>query len=77
MVNYYVTKRGKRWAALKEGGGRARLFDKQSDAEVAAKDSCKKSGGGEVRIQGRDNRFRDADTMPPANDPFPPRDTKH
>ncbi|PIR49090.1 hypothetical protein COU80_01610 [Candidatus Peregrinibacteria bacterium CG10_big_fil_rev_8_21_14_0_10_55_24] len=77
MVNYYVTKRGPQWAALRERAVRARLFDKQSDAEAAAKESCKNTGGGEVRIQGRDCLFRDSDTMPPSNDPCPPRDTKH
>lgn len=77
MTNYYVTKRDAKWAALKEGADRARLFDTQKAAEAAAKESCKKTGGGEVRIQGRDNRFRDADTIAPGNDPFPPRDTKH
>ena len=34
-------------------------------------------GGGEVRIQGRDGRWRDSDTVPPGNDPNPPRDKKH
>lgn len=34
-------------------------------------------GGGEVRIQDRHGLFRDSDTVPPANDPFPPRDRRH
>jgi len=34
-------------------------------------------GGGEVRIQGRDAKFRDSDTVAPGNDPFPTRDKKH
>ncbi len=77
MTNYYVTKRDNQWAALKESASRARIFDKQSDAEAAAKESCRKTGGGEVRIQGRDYLFRDADTVAPGNDPNPPRDKKH
>jgi hypothetical protein len=28
-------------------------------------------------IHGRDGRIRDSDTVPPAKDPHPPRDTKH
>lgn len=35
------------------------------------------SGGGEVRIQDSDDKFRDSDTVPPGNDPFPPRHKKH
>ena len=77
MTNYYVTKRDDQWAALREGAKRARLFEKQSEAEAAAKESCENTGGGEVRIQGRDRRFRDSDTVAPGNDPYPPRDTKH
>ena len=35
-------------------------------------------GGGEVRIQGRDGKWRDSDTVAtPAPDPNPPRDKKH
>ena len=32
---------------------------------------------GEVRIHGLDGRIRDSDTIPPARDPFPPRDKRH
>lgn len=77
MTNYYVTKRDDQWAALKEKAGRARLFDTQSEAEAAAKKSCHNTGGGEVRIQGRDRLFRDADTISPGHDPHPPIDKKH
>lgn len=77
MTDYYVVKRGSRWASLREGANRARLYDKQSDAEEASKESAAKTGGGEVRIQGRDGKFRDSDTVAPAHDPFPPRDSKH
>ncbi|MEV0132267.1 DUF2188 domain-containing protein [Dactylosporangium sp. NPDC050688] len=33
-------------------------------------------GGGEVVIHGRDGNIRDSDTVPPGNDPNPPRDRK-
>lgn len=66
MTNYYVVKRGSRWASLREGANRE-----------ASKESAPKTGGGEVRIQGRNGKFRDSDTIAPANDPCPPRDTKH
>nr|WP_250810290.1 DUF2188 domain-containing protein [Neorhizobium tomejilense] len=36
-----------------------------------------KKGGGEVRIQGRDGRWRDSDTVAPGNDPNRPRDMRH
>jgi hypothetical protein len=48
----------------------------QASAERAAKEALRKVGG-EVRIQGRDGRFRDSDTVPPARDPTPPKDTRH
>ena len=46
----------------------------QEEAEEEAKRLASNSGGGEVRIQGLDGKFRDSDTVPPATDPFPPRD---
>jgi hypothetical protein len=33
--------------------------------------------GGEVRILGRVGHWRDSDTVPPGNNPMPPRDRKH
>lgn len=49
----------------------------QAEAEQRAKEIVRNLGGGEVVIQGTDGRFRDSDTVPPANDPYPPKDTKH
>lgn len=34
-------------------------------------------GGGERIVHGRDGRIRDKDTIPPDNDPHPPKDTEH
>ena len=45
--------------------------------EQAAKNTVRNLGGGEVRIQGENGRWRDSDTVAPGNDPFPPRDSKH
>lgn len=65
------------WAVKKKGEYEPEsIHDRQSDAERQAKDTVRDLGGGEVRIQGRDGRWRDSDTVPPRNDPFPPRDTK-
>jgi hypothetical protein len=49
----------------------------QRSAEQAAKQTVRNLGGGEVRIQGRDGRWRDSDTVAPGNDPMPPHDKKH
>ncbi len=53
------------------------IFDTQRDAIDRAKDIVSNLGGGEVRIQNRQGRWRDSDTVAPGNDPFPPRDTRH
>lgn len=36
-----------------------------------------RKAGSLVRIHGTDGRIRDADTVPPGNDPHPPKDTRH
>ena len=53
------------------------VFDTQREAEQRAKEIVGNLGGGEVRIQGREGRWRDSDTVPPGSDPHPPTDTKH
>jgi hypothetical protein len=78
MTDYDVVKRGKQWAPLREGADKVSgLYSSQLKAEKAAKKHASNSGGGEVRIHGRDGRIRDSDTIAPKKDPFPPRDTKH
>lgn len=66
------------WDVTKPGAGRASAHTKtQREAEQRAKQMVGKEGGGEVRIHGRDGRIRDSDTVPPAHDPNPPKDTRH
>ena len=78
MADRYVTKHPKGWAVKAPGGERASsVHPTQREAEQAAKKTVRDLGGGEVRIQGRDGRWRDSDTVPPGNDPNPPRDRKH
>ena len=79
MVNYHVVKnRQGSWAVKKAGSARVSAnFNRQSQAEKAAKKYAFNAGGGEVRIHGRDGKIRDSDTVAPGNDPFPPRDKKH
>jgi len=78
MANYHVIKKGSGWQVKKEDAEKAaRIFGTQRKAELSAKQFAANSGGGEVRIHGRNGKIRDSDTVPPANDPFPPRDKKH
>lgn len=78
MSDYHVVRRGKEWAPLKEGASRVSgLYDTQKEAEKAAKEHAKNTGGGEVRTHGLNGKIRDSDTIAPAKDPFPPRDKKH
>lgn len=49
----------------------------QADAEKIAKSQVAKEGGGEVVIHGKTGEIRDSDTVPPAHDPNPPKDTRH
>lgn len=79
MANYYVAKNNNGdWVAQRDGSSRASsISETQKEAEQDAKGFSRNSGGGEVRIHGLDGKIRDSDTVPPAKDPFPPRDKKH
>ena len=66
----YVVKHPDGWAVKAGGAERASsVHDTQKEAEVAAKQTVGNLGGGEVRIQGRDGRWRDSDTVVPATIP--------
>jgi Uncharacterized protein conserved in bacteria (DUF2188) len=57
MADRYVTKHPKGWAVKAPGSERASsVHHTQRDAEKAAKQTVSNLGGGEVRIQGRDDR---------------------
>ena len=74
----YVTKHPDGWAVKKPHAERASsVHSRQRDAEHRAKGIVGNLGGCEVRIQGRDGRWRDSDTVAPGNDPNPPKDRKH
>lgn len=78
MAERYVTRHAKGWAVKAASAKRASsVHGTQKEAEKAAKRTVGNLGGGEVRIQGGDGRWRDSDTVAPGNDPSPPRDTKH
>jgi Uncharacterized protein conserved in bacteria (DUF2188) len=77
--NFHVTPSPKGgWNAKAAGGKRASSHHRtQAEAETAAKRYVASQGGGEVRIHDRRGRIRDSDTVAPAPDPNPPRDTRH
>lgn len=49
----------------------------QHDADQAAREMLRNQGGGEVTTKGRDGKIQSKDTIPPGNDPNPPRDREH
>jgi len=62
----------------KAGAERASgVYGTQHEAEQRAKEIVSNLGGAEVRIQGRDSRWRDSDTVSPGSDRNPPTDTRH
>ena len=80
MANYHVTKdkQSGQCKIQRENAQRASDYTRtQREAEQIAKQLAGSSGGGEVRIHGLNGKIRDSDTVPPANDPYPPRDKRH
>src|SRR5437867_3174180 len=74
----FVVRHGSDWAVKKGGTEKPESVHRnQGRAEQVAKKTVSGLGGGEVRIQGRDGRWRDSDTVRPGRDAFPPRDKKH
>lgn len=66
------------WANKRNDASKASsLHRTQREAEDSARGMLRRQGGGELTTQGRDSRFRSKDTIPPGNDPFPPRDREH
>ncbi len=66
-----------RWNVTKPHASRASgNFEIQREAIDRAREIVGNLGGGEVVIHRPDGRIRDSDTVPPGNDPFPPRDKR-
>ena len=66
------------WDVKKPNAERASgHFDTQREAEQRARQILQRSGGGELITHDRANRIRSSDTIAPAKDPCPPRDTEH
>ena len=49
------------------------LHRTQKDAIDSARRNLKNQGGGELTIKGVNGKIRGKDTIPPGNDPFPPK----
>lgn len=73
-----VFRRDGEWVNKRNDSVRASsVHNTQGDAVRAARDNLANQGGGELIIKGRDGVIRSKDTIPPGNDPLPPRDREH
>ena len=53
------------------------VHDTQKDANDTARQMLRNQGGGELTTKGIGGKIRSKDTIPPGNDPNPPRDREH
>lgn len=66
------------WANKRKDADKASsVHDTQKEAIGAANQMLKNQGGGELTIKGVDGKIRSKDTVPPGNDPNPPKDREH
>ena len=73
-----VFRRDGQWVNKLNGAQRASsVHDTQQAAINAARDTLQNQGGGELTTMGRNGQIRGKDTIPPGNDPCPPKDTEH
>ncbi len=73
----YINENGK-WVNKRNDRERpTSLHDTQRDAQDAAKENLRNQGGGELTTKGRDGKIRSKDTIPPGQDPNPPKDIEH
>lgn len=69
----HVVPRDDGWAVVKPDSERASaVVNTQKQAIDRARDILKNDGGGELVIHRKDGGIRGSDTIPPANDPYPP-----
>lgn len=67
-----------KWANKRNDAGKSSsVHDTQQNAINSARTMLGNQGGGELTVMGRNGRIRSKDTVPPGNDPCPPRDTEH
>ena len=78
MPDHYVTMHPNGWAVQSPVSKRVNnVHGMQHEAERETKRTDQILGRAEIRIQGRDDRWHDSDTVPSGNNPNPPRDKKH
>lgn len=66
------------WANKRNDADRATsLHANQREAISTAAKNLRNQGGGELVVKGIDGRIRSKDTIPPGNDPNPPKDKEH
>lgn len=69
-----VYKKGTKWVNKKNVSEKASsVHDTQKEAIDAARENLKNQGGGELSIKSVKNGIRDKRTIPPGNDPNPPK----
>ena len=67
-----------KWVNKRNDASRASsVHDTQKAARTQARTHLANQGGGELTIKAVNGRIRSKDTIPPGNDPFPPRDSEH
>jgi len=67
-----------KWANKRNDAGKSSsVHDTQQNAINSTRNMLGNQGGGELTVMGRNGRIRSKDTIPPGNDPCPPRDTEH
>lgn len=65
------------WDVKKPNASRASSNKPTQKEDIArAREILSNDGGGELVIHRSDGTIRDSDTVPPSNDPFPPRDQR-
>ena len=66
----HVAPHAEGWAVLKPDAVRASaICGTQAEAIRRAREILRNDGGGELITHGEDGRMREADTIPPGNDP--------
>jgi hypothetical protein len=66
------------WVNKRNNSGKASsLHDTQKEAVDKAHEMLINQGGGELTTSGLNGQFRSKDTIPPGNDPNPPKDKEH
>ena len=73
----YRTSNGKWMNRRNDAGKASSVHDTQQNAINSARTMLGNQGGGELTVMGRNGRIRSKDTIPPGNDPCPPKDTEH